>query len=701
MRGLSFGLALRARPRGGMAPAAPAISTVHAEGWSAQWASGTPPTFTPDTQPQTIAVSRAGFDGAAQPTVHVATRLFTRRRRRPWPDHAGDTPAAVALDDYVYATDTIAGVANLSTETSPRPVAAWAMPHRRVVADSIALEVVAFHRDARAGRMVAAVRFLATDGTTTVSQVVSVTTLSTRPGDQQPLPVFACTLNVATLAQGLVTVQAEVYPWIGDAASVLRSADQSAPREFSPRYFLRHPALEAAPPMAYVAVGGSDATGAVSTTSATAAAAPFATVKGAIDALNALLAGTTGLDGAIVRIGAGSFPLISAAGARTQRVAALTIERDPAVPRASAIVTFGAVAFAPRLSSGFVAPIATGCLRVRDLTVQRTGTGFLAGDAAARLDLQWEDVAFDNAGVSGNWLSRSDNHFYGAVFANLAGSTLGASASGEQRIMRGVAADLVDVGWENWVTLASALTRAGSGAVRDATRGAIAFQNRFLNPNPVGTPLGVAAASAGETVTGFWAVQNLIELTRASAGPMIRISSDAPAYGNTDHCGVGRNTVTGQGSAGRCNLFYDNDTGGARRLHRRMWHHGDVVVQLNVKGDVDIGEAAALGHLAYQHGVGCRGNLTQFRVNTAAPHVESQAYAGLRSLIGTSTSVRNDPGFLDYRGVSAAGAGAGGGDYRLQPSAAARAIVDVAALSHDLAGTPRPVHTRDSAGAYV
>ncbi|KQT34683.1 hypothetical protein ASG29_00495 [Sphingomonas sp. Leaf412] len=701
MRGAAFGLALRPRPRPtGIAPVAP-VTAIDADGWSAQWAEAPPPVFAPDTAPQTIAVARAGFDAAARPTVHVDARVFTRRRRLAYPAHADDTPATVALDDYVYATDAIPGVANNSVETSPKPVAAWAMPHRRVVADAIELEAVAFHRNARAGRMVAAVRFLATDGTTTVSQVVAATTLSTRAGDQQPLPVFACTLDVAALAPGLVTVDAEVYPWIGGAASVLRSADQGAARDFSPRYFLKNAALAAAPPLAYVATTGNDATGVVSTTAATAAAAPFASVKGAIDAVHAAHAATTGVDGAIVRIGAGTFVLAGATAARTQRVAALTIERDPAVARGSAIVTWGAAAFAPRLSAGLTAPVATGCLRFRDLTVQRTGSAFLQGETAARLDIHWEDVALDNNAVSGSWLTRSDNWFFGAVIANMAGTTLGAGANGEQRLLRGVATDLADAAWENWVTLACALTRPGNGTVRDPSKGAIAFQNRFLNPNPANSPLTVTAAAAGDTITGFWAVQNLIEVLRATAGPMIRISSDGPVHGHTDHCGLAHNTVTGHGSAGRYNVFYDNNTNGTRRNHRRMWHHGDLASQLNVKGDVDIADAAATGHMAYQHGVGCRGNFTQFRTNSAGLHLESQAYAGARSVIGASATTRNDPGFVDYRAATAAGNGAGGGDYRLLPGGAARGLLREAVLGHDLAGGVRPAGGDHAAGAYT
>lgn len=705
MPGFALGLALRPRRRGGNAPpvVAAAIASIDAEGWSALWADGTPPTFVPDTAPQTIAVARAGFDAAAQPVTHAASRTFTRRRRRAYPDHASETAAGVALDDYVYSTDTIPGVANNSTETSPKPVAAWAMPHRRVVAGTIDLEVVAFHRDARAGRMVAAVRFTATDGTATVSQIVASTSLSTRAGDQQPLPVYACALDVSTLAIGLVTVNAEVFPWIGDSNAVLRSSEASGARDFSPRHFLRNPTLMAAPPIAYVqtTANGGVTNGVVSTNPALAAATPFDSVKGAIDAIQAAYGAATGVDGAIVRVGAGTFVLASASATRTQRVAALTIERDPGVPRSASIVTWGAATFLPRLGSGLTAPLVSGCLRFRDITVQRTGTAFLQGEGAARLEIQWDDVTIDNASVSGSWLYRSDNYFYGAVFANLSGTTLGGGANGEQRILRGIAADLGDAGWEHWVTLASTFTRAGNGTARDPTRGAIAFQNRFLNPNPANSPLGISANNPGETITGYWAVQNLIEVVRASSGPMVRISSDGITHGHTDHCGLVHNTVAGHGSAGRHNVFYDNNAGGPRRTHRRMAHVADIVAQLNVKGDVDIQDASATGHFAYQHGVGCRSNFAQFRTNSAGLHVEDQAYPGARSTIGTSTTVRNDPGFVDYRAATAAGNGTGGGDYRLIGGGAGRARLTAAVLSHDLAGTPRPASGEDSAGAYA
>ena len=702
MRGLGFGLALRARPRPGpptVPPPAAAIAAINPDGWTAEWASGTPPTFAPATSPQTIAVVRAGFDALGQPATYGGTRTFTRRKRLPYPNHASDTATTIVLDDYVYATDTIPGVANGSTEASPKPVAAWAIPHRAVVGNQLPLELVAFHRNARAGRMVAAVRFSASDGTTTVTQTVAATTLSTRAGDAQPLPVFAATLDIAALATGLVTVNAEVFPWIGDTTAVLRSQDQSAAREFSPRYFLKNPGLAAAPPLAYVSQTGSDTAGVVSSNAVSAAAAPFLTVKGAIDAIHNAFAATTGVDGAIVRIGAGSFALTSASADRVQRVGALTIERDPAVPRANAIVAWGTAPFAPRLAAGLTPPVATGCLRFRDVTVQRTGPSFLQGQTNAALEILWEDVALDNGGY-GPWLTRSSNVFSGVTAVNAGGGWLGATALGEHRLLRGVVADLVDGGWENWVTLACALTRASAGTLRDPTKGAILFQNRFVNPLPTSSPAAVSAVNAGETITGFWVMQNLIEVLRTGGGPAVRVSSDTISHGNTDHCGLGHNTVTGQGSVGRHNLFYDNNTNGERRSHRRAWHKGDILGQLNCKGDVDIQDGSATGMFPYHHGVGCQGNFSQFRTNSAGLYFEFQTYPGLGSNIGTSVTVRNDPLFLNYQGVTTA-AGAGGGDYRLQPGSPARGIVSTRCLSHDLAGNARPVSGADDAGAFA
>jgi hypothetical protein len=291
------------------------------DGWSASYPSP-PASFAPDEAPETISLSRAGFDAAGQAVTRSEQLVLTARVRQPYPNQGQLTADRVALSDYVYATDTIAGVANQSAETSPKPIVNHVTPDRFVAGNQIGgavqpIEIVAAHRDARGGRQVACARCTISDGVSTISAVVATTTVSGRAGDCNPVVVHALPLtDVSALADGLCWYDWEVFPHVGGAASVNRSAENgTARREFTRRYFLKNAALNAAPPLAYVALTGNDAAGIVSANAGTAAAAPFATVLGAINALHTALAGTTGLDGAEIRIGAGTFVLGSTAAA--------------------------------------------------------------------------------------------------------------------------------------------------------------------------------------------------------------------------------------------------------------------------------------------------------------------------------------------------------------------------------------------------
>ncbi|WP_377846980.1 hypothetical protein [Bosea sp. UC22_33] len=88
---------------------------------------------------------------------------------------------------------------------------------------------------------------------------------------------------------------------------------------------------------------------------------------------------------------------------------------------------------------------------------------------------------------------------------------------------------------------------------------------------------------------------------------------------------------------------------------------------------------------------------SQFAANSAN---EGQEYAGLKSNIGTSTTVRNDPLFVDPKAVTAGPvAGAGGGDYRLQAGSPCIGMVVSSPLPFDLAGNARSA-TASAAGAY-
>ena len=715
-----------------------AILSVSVDGWQAAY-NGTPPTFTPDTNPETVALTRTGWVAAAAylhattasgPLTNIAeTFVINRRVRNIYPNQATDvttatgfSPAnAVALSDYVYSTDTIASVTNGSAKTSPKPVAAWALPDRSCVGNTIGagsgteIEIVAFHRNGRSGRTAAAVVFRFTDGTNTVySSAVSVTEVSSRASDKNALIVYRCpSVDITSLTAGLITCNVQVYPFIGGTASILNSSDQSAAREFSPRYFLKNPSKAANPPLAYV--GGSGATDAThagwSTNAATAAAAPYATVQGAINDITA--AANTGVTGGVadacrVRITAGTWVLTSAGTARAQNVAEIVIERAPGVARSAAIVTFGAAAWRARLGVGtLTSPLTEGRVRFSDVTISRTGTLTLQGEAANQLGIVFDDVDYDNGSRNATFLSNSHAFIYGMTATNLTGNSALGAGTFEQRIIRGLSVNLSGGLVELWVNLANNITAPGGAMqTRDATKGGIAFANKFINPGSSTAVLDFNATSSGQTITGLWFWQNLVEVTHTTTStPALRLSTDTPAFGNTVHCGFGHNTTTGYASVGRHNNWYDNST--VSRTHDLNLWIGELGAQFNIKGDVFSADATKTGNMPLVHGVGCQGNVSQYQTNSAVFSNEMQVYGGLGSLIGTNVNTAqfaNASIWTNYQGTTGSGgtpvAGTGGGTYTLVASSLIAGLVTRTTLSHDLAGAIRST-TATAPGAYA
>lgn len=690
------------------------LASVDAAGWSAQWASGTPPTFAPDTSPQAVSVTRAGFNSTGGAVTYAETRTPTRRVRQAFPNQATDTAFTVALDDYLYATDSIAGVTNNSTEVSPAPGAAWVMPGRSLVGNTLDWELIAFHRDGRLGRMAACAQVQATDGTTTTAwQTVSATSVSTLAEDACPVEVYKGTLDISALATGFVTLRGRVIPWIGGAASILDSANSTATREFSPRYFWKDAARLAAPPQAYVASTGSDSTGVWSTNAATAAASPFLTVGGAETAMDNATRGTpaTGgyLDGCIINI-VDTVSLGTTATSRAQKCAALIVRRAPGTARASATTTLTS-AFRPRLGVGTLqGGLTEGAIRFYDVTVSRTVNTTFSGEVANQLNVQFHNMTIANAGTLGTWLSNAHDWFFGVQLTGFNGN-LGQTTL-QHRIMRGLTVDFANGGApECWVTVGCSFANVKGCSSADPTKGAIWFANKYLSPDSTTAPIQLSAVNSGDTMSNIFVVQNLIEVTHANAAtPAIRIATDTPAHGNTYHAIIAYNTVTGYGSAGRDNDLYDNNGGAEVRTHRLMRVVGNIFVQLNNKGDVFVGTSGGnptdapnhIGHFAFHHGVGCQGNFTMFAVASSTPFSELQAYPGLKSNIGASSTVRNDPLFANYQGTGGSAGtpatGAGGGTYTLQSGSPAKGIVLRAMLAFTLDGVARAI-ANDNAGA--
>ena len=694
---------------GGGGPAA-LISAIAADGWQATWASGTPPTFAPDSSPVAQTFSRAGYDATGATTTYSEDMTMLRRVRNVYPNQATDvttattfSPAnAVALEDYVYLTDSASGVTNISAEISPVPIANWTMRDRQLVGNSIYWEIIAFHRNFRSGKQVACVRVRANDGTTqTAWQVVATTAVSSYAEDPNPIETYSGTLDISGLAAGLVWLEGEVFPWIGDTNSVLRSENSSVVREFSRRHFLKDTTRAASPPLAYVASTGNDATGVWSTTAATALATPFLTVTGAMTAMTVGANGTvcgSKADGCRIRIvdtvslGAG------ATTTRPQNCAAVIVERAPGTARAAAIVTHGA-SFRGRLGvTGLLGGLTEGAICFYDLTINRTGAFTMFGEAGNQLQLHFHNIDFQNSSTS-KVITNSHQYFYGVTLASYFG--LGVSAGVQTRLTRGLTVDCAGAsGVEGWVIVGSKLTRTIDISYSDTTKPFICYNNKWINPSSTGGVGAWIGTVSGADYGALAYVQNLIECyhtTASTAG--FRIANDN-FLGNLVHSVIYANTDTGYGSVNRANYLYDDAT--AARFHKLHRHVGCIVSQLNTKGDIFQNDGTRTGQFAYTHGVGCQGNFTMFQTNSGLAGNEMQTYPGPGCSIGTSTTVRNDPLFTNYQASNNSGGAAatGGGTYTLTGPSPARGIVTVTGLRFDLAGDPRAA-TADAAGCYA
>lgn len=689
--GLGIGLTRRRAGGGGPAPIPANFQSVNADGWSATYAS--PPTFDPAGSPEEFTVSRAGFDATGTAATITENLICTQRIRQVFPNEGSLTTDQVSLSDYIYSTDTIAGVTNNSTETSPKPVANWARADRTVCGDTLHLEVVGFHRNG-----VAAVEFRATDGTTTVTQVVSEMTILPAVGDRFAVIGYKCDLDVSTLDDpATLTVNAKVFPRVGGSGSVLDSADQSNLWEFSPRSYRRDTTRFAAPYYVYVASGGNDTTGVVSTVAATASATPCATITGAIRRLDTV---NGNIDYGRIRVKAGTH-VFGALGSTTvkQSHSELVIERDPVTAFGDVTVTFGVAVAQPNIES---LTIGETYLRIANLAMVRNGSNPIRANSIFidNLRITWENCTLDLQSFVTNPYSST------AITDCIEGLSVTASAghgfwninsaNPKHRLLRGAFG--VGAAIDAWCVMGSQIsdpTTLALGFPTSGATGAIIAFNEFRNAGVSPVFLTLAASS---DVSQFAMVQNLGEYYRSSAGTAIAISADS-ATGDTTHVILWHNTVTGFFSSGRNNTFYDD--GASARTNKLMSCVGNIWTQINTKGDVFAASGARIGNRAYQYGVGCQGEFSQFidAENAGIGGSFAQAYPGLRASIGTSNSVRNDPLFVDYEGTtSGPTAGAGGGDYALQSGSPAKARVKPV-LPFDLAGNPRSA-TLASAGAY-
>lgn len=684
----TFGIAAGAP---GLPRAAP-FTSLAADGWQATKTSPTDLSLDP------VDVIRAGYDATGTATQYIDTLALTKRVRQAHPNQASFTADKVALSDYVYAADAFVGATNNSTLVSPKPIATWGMMDRTLVGNSIAWEIIPFHRDARQGRQVACVRVRATDGTnTTAWQTVSTVTVSSSCETPFQPEVFAGTLDIAGLNNdSLITLQGEVYPWFGTSASVLASNTETEFR-FSNRFFYKNTTLVSAPNIICVASTGNDATGVVSTVEATAAATPCLTILGAVQRASAVLGTATAnalsgleirvLDG--VNVGTIGFVFVN------QDAAAIKVTRATTASRATANITMNG-GFGPYPAGNSQSTqVSESAFIFEDVTITRTGDFEFFGSGGRKLHLQFRNVDFNwsSVGASSGMMSNTHISIFGMAASNFSGG-LSYTPAGDKRIMRGLSGSFNNAAIEGANLIGSNLAAARVDCPQ-AQRGFIIYNN-FL-PSVPNTSFGitVSTASAGQSMAGA-IVQNVVPNITTAGDPSMGISADS-ANGNIAHLVCHHNTCAGDEGYGRWNIAYD-DTPGTARTHTFISFKGNNGPQLNTKGDVFMSDATRLGNFAFHHGVGCAGVFTEDLDSAGGSLSFGQAYAGIGSVINGG-----NPLFTDDRSSTLPGpvAGSTGGTYTLQAGSPARDLFSQYLLARDFAGTARPTSGTVDAGAYA
>jgi hypothetical protein len=211
----------------------------------------------PSTAKIALTLTSPGYDANGNATTITRTVYGTYWLRLAYPNNAtadetagaGYVTVRVGLSDFVYSGDTSVtanitsgfytqggtpnnaatgiSVTNNSTQTYPTSVGRWATVAYQRVTGNFQIEAVVFNRFAQNEKPVAAVAFTCSDqhGNTTAPVIVNNMTVSTQPGDQHAVLVYAATIPVSTLTQGdVLTCNFKAYPWVGDSGSVLDSS---------------------------------------------------------------------------------------------------------------------------------------------------------------------------------------------------------------------------------------------------------------------------------------------------------------------------------------------------------------------------------------------------------------------------------------------------------------------------------------------
>lgn len=643
----------------------PNVLAIQSDGWRATYQA--PGTFDPVGDPNRVLVQRPGFDSAGSPATIDDTVTIMARVRQPYPNEATLTSEDVSLSEFVYSGDTVDGISNQSTRVYPKPQALWLNHDLETATTSThRVRLAVAHAHAQQGRPVAAVRFIASDGTNTTETLVTEMDTISYPATGLSVPHFAGDLDFSGLDTGvLITVDAEIRPWIGTPFLLSTDADPYPSVNLTVLKVLNDRAGDYATSYVYVdADTGNDSTGLASTDAVAARAAPYATLLGAIGGIynhNVNVQGRTSVSGGRIRLEPGVHTHQSVAWFPVTEVPIVIEAADPA-QKAATIYQDAGVSISNGLPDKVI---------YRNLTLRRNATGnviFLDSQALNGVEnmLVVDGCTWDSNGLGAPWnpwIYRVGRFW----LINCDGEDLGQC--------RQFSTDFKAV-----ISIGS-----GSGSLQDLTYHAVACRdlNAQVETNPVAGNLQVPRGdffgwnhfAQGDTQFGYKAyftskergiddrglaiVGNVFERLNTDAYPVVSISADGvelPALNVNYMC----NTVVGA----RTNLLY-NDSGSAS-VSKEGRCRFNVDQLWNSKDDTFLPpDGGRVGNWSVQYRVGFHTNAVLNGSNKGTDFGAGDIWLGEIAAFGDVSGSVASPIASDWADDQSFNtAGSGDGDYR-------------------------------------
>ena len=638
---------------------------------------------------QTFSVTRQGFNAAGAPAAVADTLALMIRLRQPFPSEASLTADRVTLSNFIYVGDAVAGAINSSLLEYPLPIAHWLRRDKEIIEGSTyTARLAVAHAYARNGRPVAAVKFTASDGVTTVETLVTALSTIVYTASGFTVPHFAGNLDLSGFANGAVlTIDAIIYPWVGAAFTISLHADAYPSPNLTTLRVLCNRTGAYGKAYAYVNAAGPGGTPTVSTNPATAEANPYGTLDAAATALKAFNNTTFArnfCDGGVIRLLEGlhifSNPIRTPGQTQTWPV---VVEAANPAARATTILRDRGTTMQSSLPDHCV---------FRNITIQRSVTGsFVAYDNVAANLTYTALVAFEGCSFDANGAGNYSGYIYrtgnGYFIDCVQLSDVGQSAR-----LATVNKTVKNIGC-NGTFARGSTTYASIGSRLTTIVGAIDAPAAVAGcPAGVGcgaffshvtiTVDGASALSLSAVVgaRGFAAIGSVFEATAGATASVMYLNADNNVQ---EVQNVLVMCCTGVGA--RMNYLYQ-DTG-IVTVAKRGFLRFTVAPSRNTKTDVFGANANLIGNWPAAFNVGSRGNswLTGSDQNdTHGAGVWVGEVLGSGEVSGTSAAPLN-PAWVADRSFS--GTGAGGGDYTPGPASQLPTLTAAQAPhSHDMLG---------------